>query len=186
MDGEAGLDRVEVNGALTAGDAFTLAANGARAKFDRTNLVPSILTIGSSEALDVRGGAGGDTLIGAEGNETFLGGSGDDAITGGGGRDVADGQDGNHRLLLRDGTEDLGRGGPGTDAAVADQAGVDALADVETIDRTPGLPPVVGDLKAPRRASSPPGRRSGSRAPAPRPACGCPARPPRPAAAAAR
>jgi Ca2+-binding RTX toxin-like protein len=170
MDGEAGLDRVEVNGSLTAGDVFTLAPNGPRAKFDRTNLVPFTLNIGSSEALDVRGGAGNDTftvaagaaaliaatadggsgsdtLTGAEGNETFLGGSGDDTITGGGGADVADGQDGNDRLLLRDGAEDLGRGGAGTDSAQADQTGVDALADVETIDRTPGLPPFVGDVK---------------------------------------
>jgi Ca2+-binding RTX toxin-like protein len=171
MDGEAGLDRVEVNGALTAGDAFTVAPNLARVRFDRTNLVPFTLNIGSSEALDVRGGggddtftvgagaaaliavtadggSGNDTLTGAEGNETFAGGSGNDTITGGAGRDVADGQDGDDRLLLRDGAEDLGRGGAGTDSAVVDQAGVDALADVEVIDRTPGPPPVVGDVQA--------------------------------------
>src|SRR5918993_795128 len=113
MDGDAGIDRVEVNGA-GAGDAFTIAPNGARAKFDRTNLVPFTLDV-SAEALDLRalagddtfaaaagtgallavtadGGSGNDTLNGADEADTFAGGSGNDALTGGAGPDSLDGQ----------------------------------------------------------------------------------------------
>jgi Ca2+-binding RTX toxin-like protein len=136
MDGEDGFDRVEVNGATGQGDAFTVAPNAARVKFDRTNLVPFTLDIGTGEGLQVNGlggddtfgvaagltalsvsadgGSGNDQITGAEGNETFAGGSGNDVLTGGGGRDVVDGQAGDDRLELRDGSEDLGRGGDGT------------------------------------------------------------------------
>jgi hypothetical protein len=41
MNGDAGRDDVEVNGAPTAGDVFTVEPNGPRIRFDRTNLVPS-------------------------------------------------------------------------------------------------------------------------------------------------
>ncbi len=165
MDGEDGLDVIEVNGGGTA-DTFTIAPNGARVKFDRTNPGPFTLNIGTSEALDLNGlagddaftvgagaaaliainadgGAGNDALAGAEGDDTFAGGSGNDVLTGGGGRDLLDGQAGDDRLEMRDGAEDLGRGGAGTDSAVADQAGIDALAEIESIDRTPVAPPVV-------------------------------------------
>ena len=54
MNGEAGPDRVEVNGANTA-ETFTLAPNGARAKFDRTSAGAFSLDIGTAEALDLRG-----------------------------------------------------------------------------------------------------------------------------------
>lgn len=158
MDGQDGLDRIEVNGSPTAGDVFVVAPNGARTKFDRTNLGPFTLDIGSAESLDVRGlggddsltvaaggsallavstdgGAGNDALTGAEGNESFAGGSGDDVLTGGAGFDVLDGQAGNDRLELRDGVADLARGGDGNDSATADASNIDALVDVETIDR---------------------------------------------------
>lgn len=55
MDGNDGTDRIEVHGANGQGDAFVIAPNGPRAKFDRTNLVPFTLEIGAAEALDVRG-----------------------------------------------------------------------------------------------------------------------------------
>ncbi|HYM57947.1 MAG TPA: calcium-binding protein, partial [Solirubrobacteraceae bacterium] len=62
MDGEGGSDTIEVNGAPAAGDAFTLQPNGARARFDRTNLVAFTLDIGSSELLDLNGLGGDDTF----------------------------------------------------------------------------------------------------------------------------
>ena len=153
MDGQAGLDKVEVNGASGAGDAFEIAANGVRAKFDRTNLVPFTLDIGTAEALDVRGlggddtflaragtplavvadgGAGNDTLTGEAEPDTFLGGAGNDILTGGAGPDLLDGQDGDDRLLARDSAGDLVRGGIGVNFAEVDRT--DVVADVETID----------------------------------------------------
>ncbi|MBJ7332811.1 MAG: hypothetical protein JHC95_23155, partial [Solirubrobacteraceae bacterium] len=143
MNGEAGTDRVEVNGAPGAGDIFTLAPNGARAKFDRTNLGLFSLDIGTSEALQVNGlagddtftaaagtgallaitadgGSGNDTLDGAEGDETFVGGSGNDVITPRGGLDVADGGEGDDTINSREGQADLVRCGAGNDSAVVD------------------------------------------------------------------
>jgi Ca2+-binding RTX toxin-like protein len=162
MNGDAGLDRVEVNGA-GAGDAFTIAPNAGRAKFDRTNLVPFTLDV-SAEALDLRGlggddtftaaagtgallavtadgGSGNDTLTGADEADTFAGGSGNDSLTGGAGPDSLDGQDGNDTLAARDGQGDLVRGGGGTDSAQTDQTTVDAVDAVETLDALPGAAP---------------------------------------------
>jgi Ca2+-binding RTX toxin-like protein len=164
MDGQDGLDKVEVNGAAGAGDAFTIAPNGARAKFDRTNLGPFTLDIGTAELLDVRGqggddtfvaaagtplavladgGDGNDALTGAEEPDTFLGGAGNDTLTGGAGPDLLDGQDGDDSLLARDGAGDLARGGIGNDSAQADAPGVDVIDGVETIDR-----PAAADVTA--------------------------------------
>ncbi|MBJ7521090.1 MAG: hypothetical protein JHC84_15430 [Solirubrobacteraceae bacterium] len=163
MNGDAGTDRVEVNGAPAAGDVFTIAPNGPRAKFDRTNLGPFSLDIGTAEALDVNGlggdddvtaaagissllaidadgGAGNDALDGAEGDDTLLGGSGNDAINPGGGSDVADGGEGDDTLLARDGQTDLLRCGAGTDTAQTDQPGVDVLAGCETVDALAAAP----------------------------------------------
>jgi Ca2+-binding RTX toxin-like protein len=167
MDGEAGLDRVEVNGATEAGDAFTIAPNGGRAKFDRTNLVPFSLDIGSSEALDARGlggndtfaaqpgtgallavtadgGSGDDVLTGAEEADTFSGGTGNDQLTGGAGPDSLDGQDGDDALRARDDAGDLARGGAGNDNAQVDR--VDVVDGIESLD-VPAAPPAP-DTKA--------------------------------------
>ena len=58
-NGDAGRDDVEVNGAPAAGDIFTVQPNGARIKFDRPNLVPFSIDIGSSETMHANGlGAG--------------------------------------------------------------------------------------------------------------------------------
>lgn len=97
MDGRLGLDKIEVNGAATAGDAFEVQRNGQRDRFDRTNLAPFTLDIGSAELLDVRG------------------------------------QGGNDKLLARDGTGDLVRGGSDVDFAKVDK--VDIVDGVEDIDR---------------------------------------------------
>ena len=154
MDGEAGLDEVEVNGAAGAGDAFEIAPNGQRVKFDRVNLVPFTLDIGTAETFEINGlsgddtllvkpgvpmavqangGEGNDSLTGAEEQDTFFGGVGDDTLNGGGGNDLLDGQEGDDTLLARDGVGDLVRGGGGTDSAKVDKA--DIVVDVEKVDR---------------------------------------------------
>ena len=173
MNGEAGTDRVEVNGANTA-ETFTLAPNGARAKFDRTSAGAFSLDIGTAEALDLRAlagddaftvspgtgallavtadaGAGNDTITGAEETDTFLGGTGNDTLTGGNGADLLDGQEGDDTLRARDGQSDLLRGGAGTDSAQADALGIDVWETVEAADVPPVVPPVVtppADTKA--------------------------------------
>ena len=170
MDGEAGLDRAEVNGAAGQGDAFTIAPNGARARFDRTNLVPFTLDIGSSEALDVRGaggddtfaaqpgtgallavtadgGSGADTLTGADEADSLSGGSGNDTLAGGPGPDVLDGQDGDDTLRSRDGQSDLVRGGAGSDFAETDALGVDVWDSIERVDAPVVTPPPAPTAK---------------------------------------
>jgi Ca2+-binding RTX toxin-like protein len=154
MDGELGLDEIEVNGAAGAGDAFEIAPNGQRVKFDRTNLGPFTLDIATAETFEINalggddtllvkpgvpmavqadGGDGNDNLKGAEEQDTFFGGLGDDTLDGGGGNDLLDGQDGDDTLLARDGVGDLVRGGAGIDSAKVDKS--DIVVDVEKIDR---------------------------------------------------
>jgi Ca2+-binding RTX toxin-like protein len=170
VNGGDGRDDVEVNGAPAAGDAFTVRADGARIRFDRANLVPFSLDIGSSETLHANGlggddtiavgdvgsfavtaagGSGNDTLTGGASSETFLGGSGNDAITPGGGLDVVSGDDGDDQVDVRDATSDVARGGDGTDSVVADAADLDILDGFESVDRTPVVtpPPVDGSTR---------------------------------------
>ncbi len=161
MDGEDGSDTVEVNGAVGAGDAFTLAPTGARTRFDRTNLVPFFLDVATTETLAVNGlggddtftaaagteagietlaldgGAGNDTLTGGASNDLVLGGSGNDTLAGAGGGDSVSGGAGDDALALRDGAADLGVCGAGTDRAQADTVGIDALTGCETVDQPP-------------------------------------------------
>jgi Ca2+-binding RTX toxin-like protein len=162
VNGDDGRDDVEVNGAPAAGDSFTVEPNAARIKFDRTNLVPFSLDIGSSETLHANGlggddslsvgevgayevtgsgGAGNDALTGGGSSETFLGGSGNDTITPGGGLDIVSGDDGDDQVNVRDKTPDLARGGAGTDSVVADAGQLDVLDGFEAIDRTPNATP---------------------------------------------
>lgn len=170
-NGDDGSDDVEVNGAPAAGDVFTVQPNGARIRFDRTNLVPFSIDIGSSETMHANGlggndsisvgevgtyqvtgsgGAGDDTLTGGGSSETFLGGSGNDTINPGGGIDVVSGDDGDDQVNVRDRTSDLARGGAGNDAVVADVGQLDVLDGFEAIDRTPNVtPPRVVDHPTP-------------------------------------
>jgi Ca2+-binding RTX toxin-like protein len=162
MNGDGGRDDVEVNGAPAAGDVFTVQPNGARIKFDRSNLVPFSLDIGSSETLHANGlggddsitvgavgafevtgsgGSGNDTLTGGGSSETFLGGSGNDTINPGGGIDVVSGDEGDDQVNVRDKTADLARGGAGNDSVVADNGQLDILDGFEAIDRTPNEKP---------------------------------------------
>jgi len=170
-NGGDGRDDVEVNGAPTAGDISTVEPNGARIKFERTNLVPFSIDIGSSEtmhanglggddattvgevgsyAVTVSGGSGSDTLNGGSSSETFIGGSGNDTITPGGGLDVVFADDGDDQVNVRDNTADVARGGDGNDSVIADTADLDILDGFETVDRPPVVtPPPVDNSTRP-------------------------------------
>jgi Ca2+-binding RTX toxin-like protein len=164
--GDTGRDDVEVNGAPAAGDLFTVQPNGARIRFDRTNLVPFTIDIGSSETLHANGlggndtltvgevgpfevtgsgGPGDDTLTGGGSSETFLGGAGNDTINPGGGLDIVSADEGDDQVNIRDRTADLARGGAGNDAVVADQGQLDIIDGFEAVDRSPNAtpPPVL-------------------------------------------
>jgi Ca2+-binding RTX toxin-like protein len=178
LNGDDGRDDVEVNGAPTAGDVFTVQPNGTRVKFDRPNLVPFSLDIGSSETMHANGlggddtisvgqvgsfsvtasgGSGNDTLTGGDSSETFLGGTGNDTINPGGGIDVVFADDGNDHVNVRDHTADLASGGAGNDSVVADPGNLDILDGFESVDRTPGVGPVAirGGTVTVRRGTAP-------------------------------
>ena len=158
VNGDDGRDDVEVNGAPAAGDVLAVQPNGARTRFDRPNLVPFSIDIGSSETLHANalggddtitvgevggfsvtasGGSGNDTLTGGGSSEAFLGGSGNDTITPGGGVDIVFGDEGDDQVNVRDRTADVAFGGTGRDSAIADPANRDVLVGFERIDRTP-------------------------------------------------
>jgi Ca2+-binding RTX toxin-like protein len=168
MNGDAGRDDIEVNGAPTADDAITVQPNAGRIRFDRTNLVPFSLDIGSSETMHANGlggndtiavgdvgpyevtaagGGGNDTLTGGLGSETLLGGSGNDTITPGGGLDVVSGDDGDDVVNVRDNAADVARGGDGNDSVTADSADLDILDGFETVDRTVVVAPPPVDTR---------------------------------------
>ncbi|MEM8676509.1 MAG: calcium-binding protein [Cyanobacteria bacterium P01_G01_bin.67] len=133
MEGDAGYDVTEVNGAVEAGDDFELRANGDRTEFERLNLGNFTLDVDNVERFEINGGGGDDTLNvkdltgtdvqqvvfnGGEGNDYFdasaanvpiiaLGGNGNDTLIGGAGDDLFLGGNGN----------DLTDGGAGNDTA---------------------------------------------------------------------
>ena len=169
VNGDDGRDDVEVNGAPAAGDKFTVQPNGARIKFDRTNLVPFTIDIGSSETLHANGlggddtitvgevgsysvtasgGSGNDTLTGGGSSERFLGGSGADTINPGAGLDVVFGDDGDDQVDVRDRKADVAFGGNGNDSVVADAGRLDLLDGFEAVDRTPNVNPSHRDAAA--------------------------------------
>jgi Ca2+-binding RTX toxin-like protein len=166
VNGDAGRDDVEVNGAPAAGDVETVQPNGSRIKFARSNLVPFSIDIASSETMhanglggddtiavsDVgsyevtaQGGAGNDTLSGGSSSDSLFGGSGNDTITPGGGLDIVAGDDGNDRVNVRDNTADVARGGEGNDSVVADSAVLDVIDGFESVDRPPVVTPAPGN-----------------------------------------
>jgi Ca2+-binding RTX toxin-like protein len=169
-NGDAGRDDVEVNGAPAAADIFTVQPNGARITFDRPNLVPFTIDIGSSETMHANalggndsltvgevgpfevtgaGGPGSDTLTGGGSSELFLGGSGNDTINPGGGLDIVSGDDGDDQVNIRDRTADVARGGAGSDAVIADNGQTDILDGFEAVDRTPNEKPKVKNRTRP-------------------------------------
>ena len=176
-NGDDGRDDVEVNGAPAAGDVFTVQPNGARIRFDRTNLVPFTIDIGSSETLHANGlggndaitvgevgahevtasgGPGNDTLTTGSSSEMLLGGSGNDTITAGGGLDVVSADEGDDQVNVRDQTADLARGGAGNDSVVADNGQLDILDGFEAVDRTPNDEPKPVDAPPPVDTSTRP------------------------------
>jgi Ca2+-binding RTX toxin-like protein len=130
VDGEAGADEVEINGAPTAGDIFTAAPNAGRVLFTRTNLVPFTVDF-SAERLTVNGLGGDDTFNGAaglapltllslnggSGDDSLSSGDGPDLVTGGDGDDKLDGSGGDDRIVGDRGSDRLS-GGDGDDALV--------------------------------------------------------------------
>jgi Ca2+-binding RTX toxin-like protein len=109
-EGGDGIDTVEVNGGAAA-ETFTVTANGARVRFDRTDPAPFSIDVGTSEkltlnandgndvitagnglapliALTIDGGAGNDTITGGDGNDTIIGGKGNDSAFMGAGNDT--------------------------------------------------------------------------------------------------
>ena len=139
MEGGAGIDTAEVNGG-GGGEVFTVTANGARVRFDRTDPAPFAIDIGTTEKLIVNMGGGNDTFSatgdlaalisvqvdGGAGNDTILGSNGIDLLIGGDGNDFIDGQQGNDTGLLGAGDDvfqwdpgdgsDVVEGGAGTDS----------------------------------------------------------------------
>jgi Ca2+-binding RTX toxin-like protein len=129
-EGGDGIDTVEVNGG-NASEVFTVAPNGTRVSFQRTDPAPFSIDIGTSENLQVNmnggddmftasnglasliqlsvdGGAGNDIITGSDGNDRLSGGDGNDVINGRGGNDFLAGGDGN----------DFINGGQGSDTVL--------------------------------------------------------------------
>ncbi|GJD53157.1 hypothetical protein OPKNFCMD_5928 [Methylobacterium crusticola] len=140
MEGGAGTDTAEVNGG-NGGEAFTVAANGARVRLDRVAPAPFSLDIGTTENLVVTMNGGDDTFSaagnlsplirltvdGGAGNDTILGGNGADVLLGGDGDDTVDGNQGDDVALLGAG-DDVFAWDPGDGSdTVEGQAGSDAL-----------------------------------------------------------
>ena len=152
MEGGAGNDFVQVNGANGAGDDFSIDPNGERVRFQRNNLGLFTLDIGTTENLDVNGQGGSDVIIGSvglnglisldldggEGNDLLIGGDGVDVLRGGPGNDTSIGNRGNDIVLGEAGSDlliwnngdgsDFLEGGSGTDTVQvngADGAGDD-------------------------------------------------------------
>jgi Ca2+-binding RTX toxin-like protein len=134
MEGGKGYDVVEVNGSNSDGDEFTIAANGHRVDFDRVNLVPFSLDIGTTEKLEVNGQGGDDKITAGYGLKHLIklrldGGDGDDLIKGGDGNDRIYGGKGDDYLAGRKGYDVL-TGGEGHDTFVFDK-GKDVITDFE-------------------------------------------------------
>lgn len=134
MEGGEGYDTADVDGSETDGDHFVIAADGGRVAFDRVNLVPFGLDIGSTEKLVVEGLGGNDVITAGDGLKGLIklklyGGDGHDVIQGGNGDDWISGGDGNDWLSGGKGYDTL-VGGAGADTFVFDK-GRDVIADFE-------------------------------------------------------
>jgi len=96
LEGGAGDDIALVNGDDGA-ESFTIAANGARVRFDRVNPAPFTLDIGATESLVLHAGGGNDTITAGNGLSSLIsltldGGDGNDKITGGDGAGLVSGR----------------------------------------------------------------------------------------------
>src|SRR4029079_5196487 len=146
MNGDGNTDEVEVNGAVTQGDVFTVKPNGARTAFDRTHLVSFSLDI-DAERMAINGLGGDDsitattgpslglTLNGGTGSDTITGGDGADLITGGDDADTLSGGAGDDRLAGDRGGDTM-NGGAGDDTTVWNNGdGSDAMNGEDGLDR---------------------------------------------------
>src|SRR3954471_13184462 len=102
-EGGSGIDTVEVNGGDGA-ENFTVAANGTRVRFDRTDPGPFSIDIGTSENLVLNANGGNDTSTAGNGLAHLIhltgdGGDGNDRITGGDGNDTIIGGKGNDEVF---------------------------------------------------------------------------------------
>ncbi len=140
VDGDLGIDTVEVNGGDDAED-FTITANGDRVRFDRISPAPFFLDIGTSENLLLNAQGGNDTVSctgglaaliaitidGGDGSDTLRGSNGADVLIGGPGNDFIDGQQGNDIAFLGDG-DDVFQWDPGDGSDIIEgQLGQDTL-----------------------------------------------------------
>jgi Ca2+-binding RTX toxin-like protein len=130
MEGDEGSDTIEVNGG-NGGEQFTIkpSPTAGRVIFDRTGPSPTPgpfnLDIGTSENLQLNANGGDDTLdtaVGALATALDLrGGAGNDTLDGGDGADKISGGEGNDRLIGDDnpaGTDDDVQGDAGDDTMV--------------------------------------------------------------------
>ena len=142
VSGSSGNDVLTVIGSLTAGDVFTLGANGTQGRFQRTNLVAFTLDLIFVDAIVVEGDGGDDsftvnglagvssladiTFGGGLGNDTLnattsilpvfaFGDAGNDSLTGGSANDQLDGGEGDDQLNGGDANDAL-IGGTGNDS----------------------------------------------------------------------
>jgi Ca2+-binding RTX toxin-like protein len=157
--GEAGNDRLEVNGSPTAGDELRLVA-GPISKVERTNLVPFTIDLpngrGEFEQVAVNsgdgddtftvspglagllvsadGGAGNDRLVGSEETNNFLGAAGNDTLLAGAANDTINGGDGSDTADGQAGDDQLATR-DGQSDIVRGGAGTDsAVTDALTVD----------------------------------------------------
>jgi Ca2+-binding RTX toxin-like protein len=122
FEGGAGADTAVDNGANTGNDHFIVGANGARITATRDNLVPFFLDIGTTEALQVNGQGGDDSI---------------DVNNGVGAVAVAvNGGEGNDSVRARNDSAQTIDGGNGTDTAQVDAT--DQVTNVESIDAPGG------------------------------------------------
>jgi Ca2+-binding RTX toxin-like protein len=118
MNGDDGVDRIEDN--LSGGDdVSTLKPDGARVRYDRTNVGQFNLSIASAEVFELNELGGNDTLVTSPGLTLPV---------------VVDGGAGNDLFSVRDNSPSFVFGGSGADTATVDAA--DSVAgDVESVDR---------------------------------------------------
>src|SRR6266536_3160838 len=166
FEGGSGDDTAEVNGG-NAAETFTVTANGARVRFDRTDPAPFSIDIGTTEnlvlnmnggddtfsagnglanliKLTIDGGAGNDTITGGDGNDTLLGGDGNDVITGGRGSDTAQLGAGDDTFVWNPGdASDVVDGQDGTDTLLFNGANI---AETMSISANHGKVSLVRDI----------------------------------------
>ncbi|MDF3063796.1 MAG: Hemolysin-type calcium-binding region [Microvirga sp.] len=111
IDGGAGIDRAVIDrSGATADIVFNLANPAARQTLDNGTTVVNV------ERIELKTGAGDDTVTGGRSDDILDGGAGDDTLRGLGGRDELFGGDGNDTLILATGAR-VADGGMGTDYA---------------------------------------------------------------------